>query len=134
MDYPAPGNFPDGLFTIFPVIVIIGLVVIFGIWIVSLFKSGRQWSKNNQSPILTVDASLVAKRISVLHNHMASDSAPMTSTSTTYYVTFEVASGDRMELKISGREYGMLAEKDRGRLTFQGTRYLGFDREKGAEQ
>ena len=38
-------------------------------------------------------------------------------------------SGDRMELRLSGAEYGMLAEGDRGRLTFQGTRYLSFERE-----
>ena len=33
-----------------------------------------------------------------------------------------------MELPVTGPEYGMLAEGDRGRLTFQGTRYLGFER------
>ena len=42
--------------------------------------------------------------------------------------TFQVASGDRMELLVGGREYGMLAEGDFGELTFQGTRYLGFER------
>lgn len=47
---------------------------------------------------------------------------------TTYYVTFEVASGDRMELNITGQEYGLLVEGDWGDLTFQGTRYLGFQR------
>ena len=31
---------------------------------------------------------------------------------TSYYVTFQVESGDRMELSVSGREYGMLAEGD----------------------
>lgn len=50
------------------------------------------------------------------------------STSTSYYVTFEVESGDRMELHVSGSEYGMLAEGDYGQLTFQGTRYLDFVR------
>jgi hypothetical protein len=49
-------------------------------------------------------------------------------TSTSYYVTFQVASGDRMELHVSGREYGILIEGDYGKLTFQGTRYLGFQR------
>ena len=34
-----------------------------------------------------------------------------------------------MELHVSGSEYGMLAEGDNGRLTFQGTRYLSFERE-----
>lgn len=48
--------------------------------------------------------------------------------STRYYVTFQVDSGDRMELPMTGSEYGMLAEGDVGKLTFQGTRYLSFER------
>lgn len=52
----------------------------------------------------------------------------MHHSSTRYYATFQVESGDRMELAVSGPEYGMLAEGDRGTLTFQGTRYLGFER------
>ena len=43
-------------------------------------------------------------------------------TTTRYYVTFQVESGDRMEFSVSGR-YGLLV--DTGRLTFQGT-HLGF--------
>ena len=53
----------------------------------------------------------------------------MSTTSSWYYVTFQVESGDRMELQMTGSEYGMLAEGDRGRLTFQGTRYVSFERE-----
>ena len=52
----------------------------------------------------------------------------MSTTSSRYYVTFQVESGDRMELQMSGQDYGMLVEGDRGRLTFQGTRYLDFQR------
>ena len=55
-----------------------------------------------------------------------------THTATSYYATFQVESGDRIEFLVSGTEYGMLAEGDRGMLTFQGTRYLNFRRE-GAE-
>ena len=29
---------------------------------------------------------------------------------------------------VTGQEYGMLVEGDKGYLTFQGTRYLGFER------
>jgi hypothetical protein len=49
-------------------------------------------------------------------------------TSTTYYVTFQVESGDRMEFHVGGEEYGFLVEGDFGDLSFQGTRYLGFVR------
>ena len=50
-----------------------------------------------------------------------------TTTSTSYYVTFQVESGDRMELRVSRSEYGLLAERNQGNLSFQGTRYLGFE-------
>ena len=42
-------------------------------------------------------------------------------------MTFQVESGDRMELRVSRSEYGLLAERNQGNLSFQGTRYLGFE-------
>ena len=54
----------------------------------------------------------------------------MHSSTTYYYITFEVNSGDRMEFSVTGEQYGMLAEGDYGTLTFQGTRYKCFLREK----
>ncbi|WP_375200829.1 hypothetical protein [Bacillus sp. RS11] len=37
---------------------------------------------------------------------------------------------DRLELKMSGRDYGQLADGDFAMLTFQGTRYQTFERHK----
>ena len=34
-----------------------------------------------------------------------------------------------MEFYVDGYEYGMLVEGDKGMLSFQGTRYLGFERQ-----
>ena len=92
------------------------------------------WHKNNQSPRLSVSATIVAKRESITH-HSHANAGDLSGThgyhstsSTSYYVTFQVASGDRMELPVTGSEYGMLAEGDIGKLTFQGTRYLSFER------
>lgn len=87
-----------------------------------------QWHKNNQSPRLSVDATVVTKRNHTSHHHHNHNGHMHTSSSTSYYVTFEVASGDRMELKVKSYDYGMLVEGDYGTLTFQGTRYLGFER------
>ena len=105
-------------------------VLVFGMFIVIAVKGIRQWNKNNHSPRLTVPASVVAKRTNVSHHHHNHGGAGMhhTTHSTTYYVTFQVESGDRMELHVAGHEFGMLIEGDRGKLTFQGTRYLGFER------
>ena len=70
----------------------------------------------------------MAKRADVSHHRHDHGAGMHHSHSTTYYVTFQVESGDRMELHVAGHEYGMLIEGDRGMLTFQGTRYLGFER------
>lgn len=43
-------------------------------------------------------------------------------------MTFQVQSGDRLELGVDDPEFGMLAEEDIGMLTFQGTRYKEFVR------
>lgn len=108
-----------------------GFVFLFiiGVFVFVAVKGLDQWNKNNHSPRLTVPATIVAKRTNVSHsmNHGVGHTG-LSSTSTTYYVTFQVASGDRMELHINGHEYGMLAEGDYGDLSFQGTRYLGFVR------
>lgn len=83
----------------------------------------RQWGKNNRAPRLTVPARVCAKRTAISHAHRNG------STMTSYYATFEVESGDRIELHVSGEEFGLLVEGDWGKLHFQGTRFLGFDRE-----
>lgn len=106
-------------------------VLVIGMFVVTAVKGISQWNKNNHSPKLTVPATIVAKRTNVTHHHHHNHHGTMmhhTTHSTTYYVTFQVESGDRMELHVAGHEYGMLIEGDRGRLTFQGTRYLGFER------
>ncbi len=108
-------------------LLVFGLAV--GILLVSLIRGARQWNKNNQSPRLTVSARVVAKRADVSRRrNLDSDHMAHTSSYTTYYVTFEVESGDRLELTMDGSQYGLLVEGDRGNLTFQGTRYLGFQR------
>lgn len=102
-------------------------ILVFGVFLVVFIKIIGQWSKNNKSPRLTVPATVVAKRTNVSRHRSGTDHMHH-HTSTSYYVTFQVDSGDRMELSMSGQEYGLLIEGDRGQLTFQGTRYLGFER------
>ena len=117
--------FDSGLFEAMFVLI---FVVIIGMFAFIVVSGLRQWSKNNDSPRLTVDAEVVTKRTCVHHHNGGPDH--MGHTSTSHYVTFQVASGDRMELPVTGSEYGMLAEGDRGQLSFQGTRYLGFERQR----
>lgn len=112
--------FGDLMFDIAPIFIGIVFLVVFGVIITSIFSSVKEGVKNNNSPQLTVPAQLVAKRVHVRGDHSR----------TTYYVTFEVQSGDRMEFRIDGTEYGQLAEQDLGLLSFQGTRYMSFERQR----
>ena len=116
----------DVTFSIMQVIMLLVFVLVLGSIIVTLIRGVGEWNKNNQSPKLTVPVTVVAKRSDV---HRGIETM---HTFTSYYVTFQVESGDRMEFEVSDTEYGMLAEGDSGELTFQGTRYLNFRRE-GAE-
>ena len=118
MGLAVPG-FRTG-FSVISVLVTLIFVVVLVVFVVILIKGIGPWSKNNRSPRLTVPAAVVGKRMKVSHHN--------DSGSTRYYVTFEVDSGDRMEFAVTGPEYGMLIEGDRGSLSFQGTRYLGFER------
>ena len=113
-------------FDMFGVLFTLMFLLVFGIFLVTFIKGISQWNKNNHSPRLTVPATIVAKRTNVSRHR--SGSSHMHHTSTTYYVTFQVESGDRMELCVSGSEFGLLVEGDYGTLSFQGTRYLGFER------
>ncbi len=122
------------IFGVFAVLFGIVFVLVIGIILVGLLRGLSTWNKNNNSPRLTVTAKVVSKRMSVSHHRHANAGDATgahgysTSSSTWYYVTFEVESGDRMELSVTGSEYGMLAEGDMGKLSFQGTRYLSFER------
>ncbi len=116
-------------FDFFNIVFIVMFTLIVGMFILSAVNGIRQWNKNNNSPRLTVPVTVVSKRADVSrHRHGTVTENSHYNTFTTYYVTFQVESGDRIELSMSGNEYGMLVEGDTGMLNFQGTRYLGFER------
>lgn len=113
--------FPFKLFSLVWVVFPIFFVIIFGIIVFSLVSSLVKKTSNLKEPVLTVAAKLVSKRTDIPRNSNGSRGS-------LYYVTFEVESGDRMEFRVTGEQYGMMVEEDLGKLTFQGTQYLDFQR------
>ncbi|WP_375709739.1 DUF2500 domain-containing protein [Mesobacillus foraminis] len=114
----------DLMFQFVPIFIGIIFIIVIGSVIITAVKGAGQWQKNNDSPRLSVPAIVTSKRTNVSR----SAENELHSTYTTYYATFEFESGDRTEFILSGSEYGQLAERDRGTLSFQGTRYIGFQR------
>ena len=108
----------DLIFAVFPILFFVVFCFVFGMIISTFVKQGKRERKNNQSPRVTAEASVVTKRTHVWGDH----------SHTTYYATFQFESGDRLEVEVPYNEFGYLVEGDKGKLTFQGTRFLGFER------
>ena len=121
----------DFLFSIFPVLWLLMFLLIMGVSAYGIGRVIAQKKKNDRAPRLTVDATVVAKRHDVSRHRSrgAGNNHSHYHTSNTYFVTFQFPGGDRMELQLQGHEFGLLVEGDKGKLTFQGTRYLGFERQ-----
>jgi hypothetical protein len=135
--FNSPG-FSSGPPAIFVFVFVLIAVVIVGSIIFRVGRGVSEWADNNEQPVLTVPSKVVAKRttLEVSSNFVGSGSNSTynhgTSSSTSYFVTFEFTSGDRKEFNLSAHQYGLLAENDRGELTFQGTRFNGFQRHSNA--
>ena len=109
-----------GIFdAIFPLLFLAIFGLVFGMIISNLVKGRKQERKNDASPRLTSEATVVTKRTHVWGDHSR----------TTYFATFQFESGDRLELEIPRDRFGYLVEGDMGKLHFQGTRFLDFQRQ-----
>ena len=105
-------------FGLFQILFLLMFGLVFGTIVSTLVRNGKQNHKNNTSPRLTSEATVVTKRTKVWGDH----------SHTVYYATFQFESGDRLELEIPHNRFGYLVEGDKGKLHFQGTRFLEFER------
>lgn len=106
------------IFDVFPVLFLLVFALIFGCIVMTLVQKSRESRKNNNSPRVTSQSEVVTKRTQVRGDHAH----------TTYFATFQFESGDRLELEVPSSHFGYLVEGDKGKLTFQGTRFLDFQR------
>lgn len=118
----------DMMFDIVPIFMIIFFIMFFAIIILQIAQGLKTWNKNNNSPRLSVKATIVDKHEDVSYHHHHHDNHTSSTRNTSYYVTFEVESKDRIVLEVAREEYGYLVVNDVGTLTFQGTRYIDFQR------
>lgn len=95
---------------------------VFFFWIIG--KGIVQFIRNEKSPVLTVPAAIVDMRRKTHHHH----SNGHHHHSHSYHITFEKEDGERLELRVKRQEYMELSVGDHGVLTYQGTRYQGFER------
>ena len=125
----------DVMDSVFPILFGLVFCLVMGMFIYAIVHNVKEKRANDAAPVLTVEALVKTKRMDTYHTSPTYDGDGHRTSSgsyhTSYYATFEVESGDRLELQVSDYEYGQLAEGDRGKLTFQRKRFLQFERERG---
>ena len=103
----------------------IGIAALAGMTVIAmLVRRGGTWLNRENNLRAETPAVVVAKRSCIVRD---AEEQPYTQ----YYVTYQLASGERVELKVSGELYGMTVEGDQGLLAYQGREMLGFDRVTG---
>lgn len=112
-DFGPSGGF-DFMFTIVPIIIAAGFLFVFG----TIIYSAVNTAKDKTKPVIPVKAKIVNKRAHVWGDH----------SHTSYYATFELENGERMELAIPQDKSGYLVEGDTGTLSFQGNLFVSFER------
>lgn len=99
-------------------LIVFGLIfiLVLGVSIFVTVKILSRTRKDSQSPRITVEATVVTKRLKV-HSDLS-----------IYFVTFQQESGERLELHMHSNDYDMLTEGEIGTLTYQGTQFLSFEK------
>ena len=120
------GNFEHmiPLFTVMGIMFFLVFLFTLAMMVFTVVRTMSEKKQNDREPMLTVPAVVAAKRTDFYRYRGTSGG------STVYFVTFQVQSGDRLELTLSGREFGLLREGDRGSLIFRGKEFLDFTRER----
>lgn len=101
-----------GFFHEMPFFFKIFILFFFGFIAFIIIKSLRTWMTNNASPLIKVRSTAVTKRTEVWGG--GGDSRAQTS----YYVTFQLVDGNRLELQVRDQDYGLIVEGDRGELLY----------------
>lgn len=71
-----------------------------------------RWSFNNKQPIKTNYAIVKYKRKDSING--------------TYFITFELSEGKKVEYQVNSRDYAMIYENSRGLLENKGSRFVKF--------
>lgn len=108
-----------------------GMLVLF-MFLVIIGGGISQWVKNNNSPRETVKARVVDKKSEVTYIQQEQNGMMTNTPQWSYYIVFEFENSDGKKvvkkMVVSGKEYKRICEGDCGDLTFQGTRYIGFEK------
>ncbi len=116
--------FSSFMFSALPLIVFVVFAIVIMGFVTVFVKGMGEFVRNSKLPQKSEPAMIIGKRA-----HTWGGSGNM-SAHTSHYLTFELTDGERIEFAVSGQFAGIHTEGDTGILTHQGTKFLGFERER----
>lgn len=110
-------------------------ILILGIILFNVVRGIVELERNNAQPEISVNAQVIdkgeKKNTNIHYNagDMTGAHGIYMTDDIFYYVTFQLENGEAMEFYVDAMEYEVLHKDDRGILSFQGTRFQGFQKE-----
>lgn len=127
---PGPFGGFDFMFTLMPIIILIGFVAVF----VMIAAGVAGHIRIARAPRQTVYARIAAKRMEVtgstnMHHHADGAVHHGFRSRTHYYITLEFENGERQEFLDVKNLYGLVVEGDVGYAAIQGDWIVAFERQ-----
>lgn len=113
------------IIVLFIVLLLLALGGVAAIIVTSVVRKRR----NDNAPQKTENAAVAAKRTSVQSHPIAGDASGAHGYTRfdIHHVAFLTEDGTQTEFVVDEQVYERLTEGDRGRLTYQGTRFISFE-------
>jgi Protein of unknown function (DUF2500) len=110
--------------------ILIGLVfaAILGTVAYQLIRKARQSSRNDALPVLTAPATVSGMRTNTIAQPADINPKYKVEPSTKFFARFRLHDSQSLEFELSNEQFAPLAEGQQGTLTYQGTRYVGFEK------
>lgn len=86
----------------------------------------RVSAHNDTLPVLATSATLISKRKDVIAQPPGINPKNQIAPSTMFFASFRLPEGQTVEVQVDNLQFAGLTEGEQGRLTYRGTRFLGF--------
>ena len=115
------------VFSFAPLLILMVVVAVVFVIIALVLKAASRREPEKSAELPVMDAEPVPAPLPV-HEELAMVITKRTQNDGTYHVGFELPDGRRMELNVTGVQYGVILEGDQGLVRWQGIRMINFTR------
>lgn len=118
-------------FTLLPILCGVAVIGLIGWIAVQYIRAKRRWQQQAETPPQTCPAQVAAKQAVQGSRTVLSAVSPTSfdrEQVTDHTVTFRLESGEERTFSVEEPVFRLVAVGDQGVLSFQGDRFLGFDR------